>query len=241
MIDEPVTPPRSIAEDLSTNAQAQVTRAAKDVLLKRLAQSLRGGFVAGLGLNLAPIVELLPNEVPILAVHSAQTDLLCRLADAAILHLEFQMTSMPDDLPRFARYNFAVCETYDAITWTVVLYGPGISDAPTTLDRGSHVFKVRNIYLGQRDGEAVVARLREVIGRGGELSSLERLDVMLLPLMGQSRPLPEVLREVAGLARALPQPVRDEVVGTIVGLSYHVRPVSLKTGVSRVEAGFSGC
>ena len=81
-----------------------------------------------------------------LAVHGAQTDLLCRLADAAVLHLEFQMTSTPDDLPRFARYNFAVCETYDATTWTVVLYGPGIyRDARNTLDSRSlaNVFTVR--------------------------------------------------------------------------------------------------
>ena len=106
--------------------------------------------------------------------------------------------------------------------------------APTTLDRGSHVFTVRNIYLGQRDGEAVVARLREVTGRGGELSSLERLDVMLLPLMRQSRPLPEVLREVAGLARALPQPVRDDVVGTMVGLAYNYLEPAVAEGLLEV-------
>ncbi len=126
MVGEPAIPPRSQAEDHPISAQAQVTRAAKEVLLKRLGQSLRGGFVAGLGLNLAPIVELQTSEVPVLSVHSAQTDLLCRLADAAILHLEFPMNSTPDELPPFARYNLAVCEAYDATTWTVVLYGPGI-------------------------------------------------------------------------------------------------------------------
>jgi hypothetical protein len=31
------------------------------------------------------------------------------------------------------------------------------------------------------------------------------------------------------------------VIGTMVGMAYNVRPVSLGTGVSRVEAGFSGC
>jgi hypothetical protein len=130
--------------------------------------------------------------------------------------------------------NFAVCEAYDATTWTVVLYGLGISEAPTILDRGSHVFTARNIYLGQRDGEAVVARLREVTGRGGELGSRERLDVMLLPLMGQSRPLPEVLREVAGLARTLPQPVRDEVIGTMIGLAYNYLEPALAEGLLEV-------
>ena len=105
--------------------------------------------------------------------------------------------------------------------FTVVLYGARITQAPTVLDRGSHVFTVRNIYLGQRDGEAVVARLREVASSGTMLTQAEQLDVMLLPLMAQRRPLPEVLRDVAGLARSLPRSERDELIGTMVGLAYN--------------------
>ncbi len=201
--------------------QTQVAREAKDILLKRLAQSLRGIFVAGLELDLPAIVEVLPAEVPILEVRAEFPDLLFRLADGSILHIEFQTTRSPDNLRRFSNYSFAVSEHYKAEVYTIVIYGPGISEAPSMFPRGSHVFTVRNIYLGLRDGEAVVARLREAVAHGEELSPAEQLDVMLLPLMEQSRPLSDVLAEVASLARTLPQPERDEVIGTMVGLAYN--------------------
>ncbi len=212
--------------------RAQVVREAKDILLKRLAQSLQSTFLAGLGLDLAPIVAVLPAELPILEVRVQLPDLLFRLADASILHVEFQTTLLPGDLRRFSRYNYAVVDHYTkadqepAQVYTVVLYGPGISQAPVELSLGSHVYTVRNLYLGQRDGEAVVARLRDVVASGAVLSPAEQLDVMLLPLMGQRRPLPEVLREVAGLARSLPQETREAVIGTMTGLAYnYVEPM----------------
>lgn len=45
--------------------------------------------------------------------------------------------------------------------------------------------------------------------------------LMLLPLMRRQRPLLEVLREVAGLARTLPQAERDETMGAMAGLAYN--------------------
>jgi NTP pyrophosphatase (non-canonical NTP hydrolase) len=201
--------------------QASVVRAAKDILLKRLAQSLRGTFLTGLGLDLAPIVEVLPAELPVISVRTHLPDLLFRLADGTILHVEFQITLSPDDLRRFSRYNYAVADHYEVPLYTVVLYGPGILDAPQVLALGSHQFTVRNLYLGRRDGEAVVERLRAILASGASVSASERLDVMLLPLMRQSRPLSDVLEEVAELARALPQAEREEMIGTMVGFAYN--------------------
>ena len=201
--------------------QQAVAREAKDILLKRLAGGLGGGFPAALGLDLAPIVAALPAELPVLSVRAEQPDNLFRLADADIAQFEFQMKRNADDLERFYRTQFAVAEHYQCPVHTVVLYGPDVLEAPDTLDRGSAVFRVRNVYIGAMDGEAVVAMLRERLAAGQPLSEAEGTWIKLLPLMRQRRELSEVLREVALLARGLPRAEREEILGTMVGLTYN--------------------
>ena len=69
------------------------------------------------------------------------------------------------------------------------------------------------------DGEAEVARLAGADCGGESPSESERTRLKLLPLMGRGRPLPEVLAEVAGLARLLPRAEREDIIGTMVGLA----------------------
>jgi hypothetical protein len=198
-----------------------VSREAKDILLKYIADALRGDFPAALGLDLPPIVEPLPAELPTLEVRAEQPDRFYRLADRSILHLEFQTTVDEEDLPRFYHSQFAAGEHYRTKVHSVVIYGAGITSAVDTLDRGSAVYRVRQVFLGTQDAEAVVTLLRERVSAGTSLTVEERVRVMLLPLMRQQRPLLEVLREVAGLARSLPQAERDETIGAMVGLAYN--------------------
>jgi hypothetical protein len=56
---------------------------------------------------------------------------------------------------------------------------------------------------GQHPGEGLLTRLK------------------LLPLMKQVRPLDEVVREVARLTDGLPQSLREETLGTMLGLGYN--------------------
>ena len=218
------TPRRPRTSRNAGSAQGPVAREAKDILLKRLADGLRGGFPAALGLDLPPIIGALPAELPVLSVRAERPDNLFRLADAAIVQFEFQMKRNPDDLERFYRTQFAVAEHYRCRVHTVVLYGPDVAEAPDTLDRGSAVYRVTNVYVGAMDGEAVVAMLRERLAEGRPLSEEERARLKLLPLMRQRRPLIEVLHEVAVLARGLPREEREEreeTLGTMIGLAYN--------------------
>src|SRR5689334_16143180 len=93
-------------------ADAEVSRLSKDIILKRIVEGLGGDFFARFGLDLAPIVEALPTELPVLEVRGQRADLLFRLADGSIVHLEFQTTRKAADLLRFFLYNLAVYEHY---------------------------------------------------------------------------------------------------------------------------------
>jgi hypothetical protein len=164
------------------------------------------------------------------------------LMDDTIQHWELQSGHAPEDLLRFGDYNWSAFRQYGKPVHTMVLYGPEVVTMPeSVLNGGGHIFRVTNILLSQHDGEAVAARLRTKVSRHEALDGVDRVDLALAALMRHTRPVAEVVRDLTPVVEALPAAEQGDMMGTIVGLSYHVRPVSLKTGVSRVEAGFSGC
>jgi hypothetical protein len=202
-------------------SQPRVVRQSTDIVLKLIAAALGGDLFARFGVPLPPIVEALPTELPQLEVRTQHTDQLFRLADDSILHLEFQTTLRPGDLRRFCAYNLAVCEQYDQPVWTVVLYGAGIHSAPDTWQYGSQNFHVQNILVGQEDGDAVLQRLHEKAARGEPFTPADRVDLILSPLMRQSRPVQDVLRDAAPLTQRLPAAQQEPTVGALLGLAYH--------------------
>jgi hypothetical protein len=158
-----------------------VAQEAKDILAKWLTQQIPATLLAALGLDVPPIVEVLPTEVPMLSVHLEQPDVLLRLADGRLIDLEFQMKGEPD-LWRFLHYTYAAVVHHQAPTQTVVVYGPGIASAPEALDLGSLVFRVTNVFLGQQEAEEVLAELGakraqgEVLGQGAHAVGAVTLD-----------------------------------------------------------------
>jgi hypothetical protein len=202
-------------------SQPRVPRQSTDIVLKLIAAALGGDLFARFGVPLPPIVEALPTELPQLEVRTQHTDQLFRLADGSIVHLEFQTTLRPGDLRRFCAYNLAACEQYEQPVWTVVLYGAGIRSAPDTWQYGSQTFRVQNLLVGQEDGDAVLQRLREKAARGEPFTPTDRVDLILSPLMRQSRPVQDVLREAAPLTQRLPEGQQEPTVGALLGLAYH--------------------
>ena len=202
-------------------SQPRVARQSTNIVFKPIAVALGGDLFARFGVPLPPIVDALPTELPQLEVRTQHTDQLFRLADDSILHLEFQTTLRPGDLRRFCAYNLAVCEQYDQPVWTVVLYGAGIRNAPDTWQYGSQNFRVQNILVGQEDGDAVLQRLHQKAARGEAFTATDRVDLILSPLMRQSRPVPDVLRAAAPLTQRLPKAHQEPTVGALLGLAYH--------------------
>src|SRR5579871_6049460 len=86
-----------------SRAREAVAREVKDLLLKRLAAAVPDTFLAVLGLDLPRVVAVESAELPMLEVRVEQPDLLLRLADGSLAHIEFQTTAGLDDLHRFYR------------------------------------------------------------------------------------------------------------------------------------------
>jgi len=210
-------------------AEPRIPHQHTDIILKHVALALGRSLFARFNLPFAPIMSTLPSELPVLDVHDQATDVLFALQDGALVDLEFQTTQHSRDLPRFAAYNIAAYRRHGRPVHTVVLYGAGITTAPSVLAIGSLTFRVTNIFVGLEDGDAVLARLRAAATRSEGLTPLDRVDMILLPLMRHTRPLEEVLRDAIAATESLAQDERSETVGAMVGLAY----TYLETDVSR--------
>ncbi|HZS88911.1 MAG TPA: hypothetical protein VFE42_15665 [Chloroflexota bacterium] len=207
--------------------------------MKRIAQALRGAFFQRFNLHLPEIVAALPTELPVLEVRAQRTDLLFLLADGTILHLEFQTTTKPEDIGRFASYNLAAHLHFGRPVHTVVLYGPGITAAPESLGGASLTFTAQNIYVGAQDGAATLQRLRDKETRGEDLSVTDRVDIILMPLMRNAEPVPAVAIAAAQIAQRLPSEARDETIGAMVGLAYHYMEEEIANGILEVLVGMN--
>jgi len=212
---------RLAADQPAQDPRQAVARDVKDSLLKRLASTVPGDFLATLGLTLPPVAEVLAGELHPLAVRTEQPDLLLRLADASLVHLEFQTTSRAGDLARFYHYHVAISDQYACRVYTVVVYGPGIVSAPMELDRGSAIFRVQNVYLGQRQAEVLVERLQARAAKGERWTAREQVEAILLPLMGRRHSLLALLAEVVEASAVLAKEERSNVLGSMVGLAYN--------------------
>lgn len=203
-------------------ADPQVAYHAKDIILKHIAATLGDDFLGRFGLQLARIVRQLPTDLPIIEVRAQYPDILLLLADGTILHIELQSRFSHEDLLRFGDYSWVAYRKYKARVITIILYGPEILDIPASgLDGGAHVVNMTSILLSRQDGAEVIARLLAKVAAGEVLDGADRVDLALAVLMHHTRPLAEVVRDLAPVVEALPANERSGMMGAIVGLSYY--------------------
>ena len=136
-----------------------------DTVTKHLIAACRGPALRALGISDAAVVDLWPTELDAVDVRKGMLDLVWRLTDDTLLHLEFQ-SSHPGTLHRFALYDVHLHQAARRTIQTVVLYENGVPSAPDALDIGSAVYRVRNVYLAKRDGIAVLDRIARDLDEG---------------------------------------------------------------------------
>jgi hypothetical protein len=201
----------------------QITAHALDTLLKHEAAYLADALSTHFGLRLAPIVAPFPTEFSHLDLHLEQLDSVFLLADGDLLHLEFQATYDRKTLLRFQQYDTTLYNNTNRRVHIVVIYGPAVARAPKVIDMGSNIYRVRNIFLGRRDGERVYRQVQRTLDQGGSLSAGERIDLLFQPLMRQKRrSQPEVFRDALAQAERLPETDQERAIASLLALAYHV-------------------
>jgi len=165
------------------------------------------------------ITHAVPTELPIVEVRQGFLDFAWELDDRTFFHIEFQSSKEPD-LYRFLLYDAHLSNRYRRSVRTAVLYTDGVKAAPDEMDLGGLRYRVDNIYLSERDGDAAIIRLEQHID-AGTWTADDRMELVFLAHMGhQSRTQEEMWQKVRDLTLRLPDEAeRSWIAIRVLGLS----------------------
>lgn len=204
------------------SGRVPITAHALDGLLKHEAAFLADALATHFHLPIPRIIRPFPTELPQLELHVERLDNVFETEGEALLHLEYQSDCTPDTLPRFLHYDAALHRATNKPIHTVVIYGPKVRKAPSTIRFPDWTYRVHNLYLGRRDGERVYRDLQRALRTGTPLTAGQRIDLVFQPLMRQKRrPQEQVFREAVEQASQLPEPDQERAIGSLLVLAYH--------------------
>lgn len=156
------------------------------------------------GIKTAKIKELINVELPIVEVGGGAADFVFLLEDGTYLHFEFQTTYNENDMVRFASYDIRLYERDRCRIITVIIYAAGVKQAETELSIGSMLYRPEKIMMNEYDGDAIYSELSAKINSNAEITDMDMLNLIFLPLMSNIIPRDELVVQSVTLAQRIP-------------------------------------
>ncbi|MDR1701164.1 MAG: hypothetical protein LBR56_00125 [Sporomusaceae bacterium] len=165
---------------------AEIAYQNRDILLKILSENYKNKTFSAYGLNLPPIKEVLPTNLPALQVNEKRADNIFLLADESILILEYESKADSQTALKYGHYAFRVAETYckEKVPKIIiaVIYTADITKAPGSLDLGSVKLSWEQVFLAKLDGEAIFDDLKTKVESKKPLTETDIMNFVILPL-----------------------------------------------------------
>ena len=197
----------------------KIARNANDILSKHLTNACPRGVLDVIGITNATIIRALPTELNQVIIRNRNTDIVLEQDNGSLLHLEFQLSKEPT-LYRFMAYDVALAEHFLQKLRTVVLYTGDIQEGPTTLDIGTAIYQVENIYLNQLDGDEALTAVEQHLANATWTPQDRVRLAFAFHMHFEQRTQEEAFEEVLTLTRQIPDPEeQDYVTALILGLS----------------------
>ncbi|MCL2815477.1 MAG: hypothetical protein FWD23_12825 [Oscillospiraceae bacterium] len=158
----------------------------KDVIFKILSENYKNKSLAVYGLDLPPIKDILPTNLPSLKLDEKRADNVFMLENDTILILEYESSGDAKNLIKYGHYAFRVAESYnDGKIYKVVIvviYTGDVESAEDSLDLGCMQLKIHQVFLSAFDGDAMYAELERKVRAGEPLSDEDVMRFIILPL-----------------------------------------------------------
>jgi hypothetical protein len=168
----------------------------------------------------AKIKEMINVELPDVKVREKSTDIVFLLEDDSYLHLEFQTTYSRADLTRFVIYDALLYERDGRKIETYVIYSSEVTTAETNLNIGTLKFAPQAIMFSAYDGNATYTDLEKKLKTGHDLTDLDMLNLIFLPLMKTDKPKDELAEKSVTIAKSIPDETkRNTCIASIIALS----------------------
>ncbi len=153
-----------------------------DVIVKWLAEALRGETLDVIGVKTGRITEVFGFEPVEIAVQAGRVDVLLRDDSGAVYHLEEQRNLRKADLHRSASYHFQAAKQWGPNLTDIILASGDVSISSTVIATKSGKYEPIIIDFTLRDGRKRLAEIREAIENGTFENWLE---LVFLPLCGK--------------------------------------------------------
>ena len=180
----------------------------KDLISKRLSDHFGAKHFALYGLDLPPITEYLPTELPTIEATDRVIDRLFRLADGSYLLVDFESLYKRKNFIKYLRYisrvlNKFLTENHPVPLRLVVIYTGDVRSAPAVYETNCLTLRVEQAFLSHIDGNQEFHEISAKMKAGTDLNEEEQMQLILLPLTfpGKAQKIQMLDRVVDTVAR----------------------------------------
>ena len=181
----------------------------KDILFKILGQTYKEKSFAAYGIDLPPIRELLPTDLPKIAANEKSIDNLFLLEDGTYAIVDYESVYKKANKIKYLNYIARVMEKYFKEDETfnlrlIVIYTSDVQSAEPMLETDCFTLRTEQAFLSHIDGEAAFDEIQGKLQSGIPLADDDLMRLVILPLtVPGSEGKQEMLEKVVDLAEQI--------------------------------------
>ena len=181
----------------------------KDILFKILGQTYKEKSFAAYGIDLPPIRELLPTDLPKIAANEKSIDNLFLLEYGTYAIVDYESVYKKANKIKYLNYIARVMEKYFKEDETfnlrlIVIYTSDVQSAEPTLETDCFTLRTEQAFLSHIDGEAAFDEIQGKLQSGIPLADDDLMRLVILPLtVPGSEGKQEMLEKVVDLAEQI--------------------------------------
>lgn len=159
----------------------------KDILFKILSQTYKEKSFAAYGIDLPPIRELLPTNLPKISANEKDIDNLFLLEDGTYAIVDYEAEFKKLNKIKYLNYITRVMEKYykedeNFNLRLVVIYTGDVKSAESTFETKCLTLRTEQAFLSHIDGAAAFDTIRQKIHSGVPLEDDDLMRLVILPL-----------------------------------------------------------
>ena len=181
----------------------------KDILFKILGQTYKEKSFAAYGIDLPPIRELLPTNLPKISANEKDIDNLFLLADGTYAIVDYEAEYKKLNKIKYLNYITRVMEKYykeneNFDLRLIVIYTGDVKSAEPNFETKCLTLRTEQAFLSHIDGETAFNMIQQKILSGTVLEDDDLMKLVILPLtVPGSKGKQEMLEKVVDLAEQI--------------------------------------
>ena len=156
----------------------------EDLIMKKAMDVFAEEGLKFFGIN-QKVKDSSSTEIVVLEALNLHMDYTFLMEDDTYIHFEFQTTNKgKSDLRRFRVYEAVLSLQKDKDVTTYVVYSGNIKNAKDTLETGINKYKVKSIFMSDKNGDLIVEELEKKVKNKENITKQELVALTYTPIMG---------------------------------------------------------